>query len=75
MTNNHVVDHAKTVQVKTDDGKIYQAKVVGTDPKTDLALIKVEGRTTFLTSSSPNTNRASATGWSRSAIRSASAAR
>lgn len=43
VTNNHVVDHAKSVQVTTDDGTVYTAKVVGTDPKTDLALIKVEG--------------------------------
>jgi serine protease Do len=43
VTNNHVVDHAKTVQVVTDDGRIMSAKVIGTDPKTDLALIKVEG--------------------------------
>jgi serine protease Do len=44
VTNNHVVDHAKSVQVTTDDGTIYTAKVVGTDPKTDLALIKVNGK-------------------------------
>ncbi|WP_425328747.1 Do family serine endopeptidase [Rhodopseudomonas palustris] len=43
VTNNHVVDHAKSVQVTTDDGTVYTAKVVGTDKKTDLALIKVEG--------------------------------
>ena len=43
VTNNHVVDHAKSVQVTTDDGTIYTAKVVGTDQKTDLALIKVDG--------------------------------
>jgi serine protease Do len=43
VTNNHVVDHPKTVQVVTDDGKLLTAKVIGTDPKTDLALIKVEG--------------------------------
>ncbi len=47
VTNNHVVDHAKSVQVTTDDGTIYQAKVIGTDPKTDLALIKVNGKTDF----------------------------
>jgi serine protease Do len=47
VTNNHVVDHAKTVQVKTDDGATYKAKVIGTDPKTDLALIKVETDKTF----------------------------
>src|SRR3984957_8384269 len=43
VTNNHVVDHAKTVSVTTDDGKIHNASVVGTDPRSDLALIKVEG--------------------------------
>src|SRR5271156_1537743 len=41
VTNNHVVDHAKTVTVTTQDGKTLDAKVVGTDPKTDLAVIKV----------------------------------
>jgi serine protease Do len=47
VTNNHVVDKAETVQVTADDGKIYQAKVIGTDPRSDLALIKVEGRGDF----------------------------
>jgi serine protease Do len=47
VTNNHVVDHAKSVQVTTDDGTIYTAKVVGTDPKTDLAVIKVDGNNDF----------------------------
>jgi serine protease Do len=47
VTNNHVVDHAKSVQVTTDDGSIFTAKVVGTDQKTDLALIKVEGKNDF----------------------------
>ena len=43
VTNNHVVDKAKTVSVTTDDGKTYSAKVIGTDPKTDLALLKIDG--------------------------------
>jgi serine protease Do len=43
VTNNHVVEKAESVEVKTDDGKSYKAKVIGTDPRTDLALIKVEG--------------------------------
>jgi serine protease Do len=47
VTNNHVVDHAKTVEVTTDDGSKYTAKVVGTDAKTDLALIKVDGKSDF----------------------------
>ncbi|MGO9700259.1 MAG: Do family serine endopeptidase [Xanthobacteraceae bacterium] len=44
VTNNHVVQKAENVQVTTDDGKIYTAKVIGTDPRTDLALIKVDGK-------------------------------
>ncbi len=44
VTNNHVVEKAESVSVTTDDGKIYDAKVIGTDPRTDLALIKVEGK-------------------------------
>src|SRR3974390_3390836 len=47
VTNNHVVDHAKTVQIKTDNGTVYKAKVVGTDVKTDLALIKVDADKSF----------------------------
>ncbi len=43
VTNNHVVDKAESVQVTADDGKTHTAKVIGTDPRTDLALIKVEG--------------------------------
>jgi serine protease Do len=41
LTNNHVVERAKRVQVKTVDGKTLDAKVVGTDPNTDLAVLKV----------------------------------
>lgn len=42
VTNNHVVDKADTVQIATDDGKTHNAKVIGADPRTDLALIKVD---------------------------------
>jgi serine protease Do len=47
VTNYHVVDGAKSVEVATDDGKTYEAKVIGSDQRTDLALIKVEGRSDF----------------------------
>ena len=47
VTNNHVVDGASKVEVTTDDGKTYTAKVIGTDQRTDLALIKVEGSSDF----------------------------
>jgi serine protease Do len=43
VTNNHVVENAENVTVTTDDGKSYTAKVIGTDSRTDLALIKVDG--------------------------------
>ncbi len=47
VTNFHVVDQADGVEVATDDGKTYSAKVVGRDQRTDLALIKIEGRSDF----------------------------
>ena len=40
-TSSHVVENAKTVTVTTDDGKTLDAKVIGAEPKTDLALLKV----------------------------------
>jgi serine protease Do len=43
VTNNHVVENASTVEVAFDDGKTHSAKVIGTDPRTDLALIKIDG--------------------------------
>jgi len=49
VTNHHVVDKAESVEVVTDEGKTYTAKVIGSDPKTDLALIKVEGGRDFPT--------------------------
>ena len=47
VTNNHVVDHATEVTVTTSDGKTLAAKVIGTDAKTDLALLKVNDSGTF----------------------------
>jgi len=47
VTNNHVVDKAEHVDVTTDDGKNYTAKVIGTDTRTDLALIKIDDRNDF----------------------------
>lgn len=42
VTNNHVVDGASEIKVKLSDGREFAAKVVGTDPMTDVALIKLE---------------------------------
>jgi Do/DeqQ family serine protease len=42
VTNNHVVDDAESVEVTLDDKRTYTAKIIGTDPSTDLALLKIE---------------------------------
>ena len=42
VTNNHVVDKADKVEVTLNDNRNFSAKVVGTDPSTDLALLKIE---------------------------------
>lgn len=47
VTNDHVVERSGTVQVHTNDNKTLTAKVVGRDPLSDLALIKVEGGNNF----------------------------
>lgn len=47
LTNNHVVANAEKIFVFTDDRTRYEAKVVGRDPATDLALIKVQGKGPF----------------------------
>ena len=41
VTNNHVVENADKIEVTTNDHRQFSAKVIGTDPNTDLALIKV----------------------------------
>ena len=42
LTNNHVVDGATTVSVTLSDNREYKARVVGTDPRTDIAVIKID---------------------------------
>ena len=44
VTNNHVIEDATKLRVKLNDGRKFDAKVIGTDPTTDVALIKVEGK-------------------------------
>lgn len=45
LTNNHVVERADEIQVTLSDERTFEAKVVGTDPKTDLAVIQIEKAT------------------------------
>ncbi|WP_170991738.1 S1C family serine protease [Bradyrhizobium elkanii] len=47
VTNNHVLGSSDRADVRTSDDKVYKAKVLGKDPVSDLALLKVDGRTDF----------------------------
>jgi serine protease Do len=47
FTNNHVVEKADKILVKISDGKEYEAKVIGTDANTDIALIKIKPQTSL----------------------------
>lgn len=42
VTNNHVVEKANDIEVVLEDGERYKARVIGKDPKTDVALLKIE---------------------------------
>lgn len=44
VTNNHVVDDADDIEVTLDDNRVFKAKVIGTDPSTDLALLQIQAR-------------------------------
>ena len=47
LTNNHVVEKADEIKIKTESGKEYDAKVVARDPKTDIAMIRVKASSDF----------------------------
>jgi len=44
VTNNHVVDGSSDIEVTLNDKRTFKAKVIGTDPNTDIALIKIEAK-------------------------------
>jgi serine protease Do len=47
LTNNHVVEDAKEITVTLADKEEYPAKIIGRDPKTDLAVVKIEPKSTL----------------------------
>ena len=42
ITNNHVIDGAQSISITTNHNKTYDAELIGTDPKTDIALLKID---------------------------------
>ncbi len=44
LTNNHVVQDADEIKITLADNRTFEAKIIGTDPKSDLAVIKIEGK-------------------------------
>ena len=44
LTNNHVIRHATSIKVMLSDMRTFTAKVVGADPQTDVAVVKIEGK-------------------------------
>ena len=44
VTNNHVIENADIISVKLNDGREFKGRIIGADPSTDLALVKIEGK-------------------------------
>ncbi|NIP39193.1 MAG: Do family serine endopeptidase [Candidatus Dadabacteria bacterium] len=47
VTNNHVIEKADDIEINLEDGEKYEAKIIGKDPKTDLALLKIDAERSF----------------------------
>src|SRR5574342_697931 len=57
LTNNHVVENAQKIVVKLADDQEYEAKVVGRDPKTDIAVIRINAKTSLAAASLGDSDR------------------
>jgi serine protease Do len=47
VTTNHVIEHGTSITIETDDGNTYPARLVASDPQSDIALLKVDGGSGF----------------------------
>lgn len=63
VTNNHVIEGADQIKVKLSNDKEFDAKLIGRDPKTDLALIKIEGANGLLPLSLGNSDKLEVGRW------------
>jgi serine protease Do len=63
VTNNHVVKDATKVEIKLEDNSVYTAKVIGTDPQTDVALLKFDAGRALPTVAFGNSDQAQIGDW------------
>ncbi len=63
LTNNHVVENAQKIVVKLADDQEYEAKVIGRDPKTDVAVIKINAKTSLPAASLGDSDRLEVGEW------------
>ena len=63
VTNNHVIDGADEVKVRLNDDSVYPAKIVGRDPQTDLALLKIDAKRKLPSVSFGNSDKAEVGDW------------
>ena len=63
VTNNHVVENADQIKVKLADEKEFDAEIVGRDPKTDLALIKISAKTDLIPIKMGDSDKANVGNW------------
>lgn len=47
ITNNHVIENATEIEVTTNNNKVFEAELVGTDPSADIAVLKIKGENAF----------------------------
>lgn len=63
LTNRHLVEGAKTIVVKLADGKEFAAKLVGQDSRTDIAIIRIDGKSNLPTAALGDSNRLEVGEW------------
>ncbi len=63
ITNNHVIDGAQSISITTNHNKTYTAELIGTDPKTDIALLKIDADEPLLYTTFANSDNAKIGEW------------
>ncbi len=63
LTNNHVIEGATDIQVRTANDRVFKARVIGRDPRTDIALLKVDGGEPFAVAPLGDSSKVSVGEW------------